>query len=143
MGKRINTTLHITSTDVVPEDVSSMTVDINPSGTSVKESAPAKFNPTTGFVLGNPRYGRKLSFIVGESLDATFNILLPEESYNYSININAKDVVGNVITEYTRTLENVPFQLAYVTNASGTYFRYVANPSLVFDLTIGSLTFNL
>ncbi|MBQ0019886.1 MAG: FimB/Mfa2 family fimbrial subunit [Bacteroidales bacterium] len=143
MGKRVNATLHFTSTDIVPEDVAQMNVEINPSGTSVRESAPAKFNPSTGSVIGDRMYGRKLPFSVGKQLDASFNILLPADSYFYTVFVSALDKDKNTIANYTRTFENVPFQKAFTTNANGTYFRYVTTSSLMFDLSTETLDFDL
>lgn len=140
MGKRINATFHLTSTDVVPNDVASMTIDINPGGTNVNAKAPAKFNPSTGFAIGNLTYGRKLPSTTGQQLDASFNILLPEDSHSYAMNINASNGT-NTITDYSRTFSDVPFQRAYTTNASGICFRYVNGTFLTFDKTIGEKVF--
>lgn len=143
MGKRVNATLHFTSTDIVPEDVAQMNIDINPDGTSVKETAPAKFNPSNGSVIDNRMFGRKLPFTVAEKLNASFNILIPADSYFYTVFVSAFDKDKNAIANYTRTFENVPFQKAFTTNANGTYFRYVTTSSLMFDLSTETLDFDL
>lgn len=143
MGKRVNAILHISSTDVVPSDVSKMAIDINSNGTSINDNTHVQFNPTTGLATNNPRYCRLLTFTVGQPLDASVNLLLPAQSYSYKMKVDVMDASSNTIDNYTRTFENVPFQQAYTTNATGTYFRYANSSSLSFDTTIGDQSFNL
>lgn len=135
MGKRINATFHLASTDKVPEGVTKMAVDVNPGGTYVGDASPARFNPTTGFVIGNPNYRRAISVTVGQFIDGEFNILLPADTYQYPMKVSAMNASNKTIADYTRTFDNVPFQRAYVTNASGTFFRYVSNSILTFDIS--------
>lgn len=70
------------------------------------------------------------------------NLLLPAESYYSQVTVHAQDTSDKNIKDYDRPLENVPFQRAYVTNASGQYFRYVNNSSMIFDITTGTLDFS-
>lgn len=142
MGKRINATLHLTSTDIVPDGVSKIAFDINPTGTFVGNETPAKFNPTTGLTIGQPRYRRALDVTSGETIDVSFNILIPTDPYSSKVKIEALDDASKAIATYTRSFDAVPFQRAYITNASGTYFRYATTSSLTFDLTQGNLTFD-
>lgn len=135
MGSRINAILHLTSADVVPEGVSKIAVEINPTGTYVGNNALAKCNPSTGLFIGNPNYKRAVAVTSGQTIDATFNLLLPEDSQSYTMNVKALDADGKTISDYSRTIDNVPFQRAYTTNANGTYFRYVNSSSLTFDTT--------
>lgn len=141
IGKRINSTIHLTSTDNVPDGVSKVAFDINPTGTYVSNEAPARFNPTTGLATGTPRYRRALDVTVGEPIDVSFNILIPDDPYNCHVDIFAQGTDAQIIADYTRLFDVVPFQCAYVTNASGTFFRYVSNSSLNFDTTTDSHEF--
>lgn len=142
MGQRVNASLQLTSTDIVPDGVAKVAVEINPSGTYVGDKAFAKFNPTTGLFIGNPKYKRALSVIPGQPIDASINILLPEDTKTYPMNVHALDADSKTIADYDRQFDAVPFQRAYITNASGTYFRYVNTSSLGFDITMGNQDFS-
>ncbi len=141
MGKRINSTLHLTSTDIVPDGVSKIAFDINPTGTYVGNETLPHFNPATGLIITQPRYRRAMDVTAGEVIDVTFNILLPADPYNCKMDIFALGSDANIIADYTRSFTSVPFQRAFVTNASGLYFRYVSNSSLSFDTTTDSHEF--
>lgn len=141
MGTRKNATFHLTSTDVVPAGVVNMAVAINPTGTLVSPTNLPQVNPTTGLVIGNPYFARLIPVTEGEIIDGSFDILLTSNSCAYNMNMYAQDGNGNFITDYNRTATDVPFQLCYVTTASGTYFRYVTTSSFTFDLTQGSLSY--
>lgn len=141
MGTRINATLHVTSTDIVPDGVSKIAFDINPTGNFVGNETPAKFNPTTGLTIAQPRYRRALDVTSGETIDVSFNILIPADPYSSKVVIEALDDANKAIADYTRSFDAVPFQCAYITNANGTFFRYVSNSSLTFDTTTQILPF--
>lgn len=146
MGKRVNAVLHLASTDVVPADVSKMTIDINCSSndfTYIKDASPVQFDPATGFATNNPRYTRLIQTIVGSRIDDSYNVLIPAQSYYYNVKVSAMDASNKTITSYTRVLENVPFQQAFITNAAGTYFRFANSSSLSFDMTTGTLDYDL
>lgn len=142
MGKRKNATLRLISTDIVPDEVSRMAVEINPSGITLSATNLPQFNPTTGAPLGDYRFARGLPVTAGETIDVSMNLLLPAESYYSQVTVHAQDTSDKNIKDYDRPLENVPFQRAYVTNASGQYFRYVNNSSMIFDITTGTLDFS-
>lgn len=139
MGKRINATLRIVSSDLVPEGVTRMAVDINLEGATLTTANLPQFNPATGFAIGDYRFARGLSVITGETIDVSMNLLLPEDSHSFPVAIHAQDASNQTISDYDRSLESVPFQRAYVTNASGQFFRYVNSSSLTFDTTSGTI----
>lgn len=141
MGKRINATLHLTSSDIIPDGVSKIAFDVNPTGTFVGNDTPAKFNPTTGLLIAQPRYRRALDVTSGETIDVSFNILIPADPYSSKVVIEALDNANKAIATYTRSFDAVTFQCAYITNANGTFFRYVNNSSLTFDTTTQTLPF--
>lgn len=141
MGKRINATLHLTSADIVPDGVSRMAVDLNSKGSTVGANNLPQINPSTGFSIGNYRFARALPVTAGEPIDVSMNLLLPADTYSYPVTIHAQDVSNKNIPDYDRPFASVPFQRAYITNASGQYFRYVSNSSLNFDTTTDSHEF--
>lgn len=142
MGQRINATLRLVSTDIVPEGVSRMAVDLNPKGTAVGNSSPSKFNPTTGCSIGQLRFTRALPVTAGEPIDVSMNLLLPADTYSFPVTIHAQDTSNKIITDFDRSFADVPFQRAYITNASGQYFRYVNSSSMTFDTTSGTLDYS-
>lgn len=142
MGKRINATIRLTSTDNVPDDVSRMAVDLNPQGSTLGASNLPQINPSTGFSIGNYRFARALPVTAGQPIDVSFNLLLPEDTYSFPVTIHAQDASNKTITDYDRSFDDVPFLRASITNASGTFFRYVNSSSLTFDTTIETLDFD-
>lgn len=141
MGKRINATFNLVSTDIVPADVVKMAITINPEGTLVSDNNLLKFNPSTGLAIGNPRYNIGLPVTVGNTIDVAGNILLPADSYYYPVNIRVINTSTEFIAEYERDLTDVHFQRSYITKAVGQYFRYVNAGALSFDITQGSLDY--
>lgn len=141
MGKRINATFNLVSTDIVPADVVKMAVTINPEGTLVSDNNLLMFNPSTGLAIGNPRYNIGLPVTVGNTIDVAGNVLLPADSYDYPINIRVINTSTEFIAEYERDLTDVHFQRSYITKAIGQYFRYVNTGALSFDITQGSLDY--
>lgn len=141
MGKRINATFNLVSTDIVPADVVKMAVTINPEGTLVSDNNLLKFNPSTGLAIGNPRYNIGLPVTVGNTIDVAGNILLPADSCYYPVNIRVINTSTEFVAEYERDLTDVHFQRSYITKAVGQYFRYVNAGALSFDITQGSLDY--
>lgn len=141
MGKRINATLHLVSTDLVPADVWKMAITVNAEGTLVSNDNLLKFNPSTGFAIGDRRYNIGLPVIVGNTIDVTGNILLPADSYNYTVNIRVINTANEFIADYERNLTDINFQRSYITTATGQYFRYINTGVLSFDINQGSLEY--
>lgn len=141
MGKRINATLRLTSSDIVPDEVARMTVDINHDGVTLSVTNLPQINPSTGFSLENYRFARVFPITEGDLIDVSMNLLLPANEYSFPAVIQAQNGSNKTITCYTRSFDGVPFQRAYVTNASGQYFRYVNSTSMTFDTTQGTLPF--
>lgn len=142
MGKRINATLRLTSTDNVPAGVSQMAIDINSKGTKIGDSNLPQINPTTGVSVGLYRFSRAFAVEVGTPVDVSMNLLLPADEYSFPAKIYALDATDEFINDYTRSFASVPFQRAYITNASGQYFRYVNSSSMTFDTTSGTLDYS-
>ncbi len=142
MGTRVNATLHIASSDIVPDEVLKVTVNVNPSGVAVSNGAPVEFNPASGLAIGNCCFKRALPVTPGQVINVSANILIPEEPYKCQMEMGAMDAGNQLLVDYARSFENVPFQRAYVTNASGQFFRYVNTSSMTFDTTSGTLDFS-
>lgn len=135
MGDRINATLHLTSTDIVPEGVSLMAIDLNPTGKKIGASNLPKFNPATGCSIDQYRFSRALPVTAGDPIGVSMNLLLPEDEFSFPAKIYAQNASNESINDYTRSFDAVPFQRAYITNANGQYFRYVNSISMTFDTT--------
>lgn len=119
MGKRINATLSLASTDIVPEGVTRMAIDINTSGITLSASKLPQINPSTGFSVANYRFARRLAVEVGKTIDLSMNLLLPADEYSLPLDIHAQDATNKTFADYDRSFTAVPFQRAYVTKASG------------------------
>ena len=75
MGKRINATLRLASTDIVPEGVSQMAVDLNPGGVKIGANNLPRFNPSTGASIEQFRFSRALPVTAGAPIDVSMNLL--------------------------------------------------------------------
>lgn len=87
MGKRINTTFRLKTTDVVPEGVSSLWVQIGTAGTYIPTNP--TFAPSTGFASALWKYSVNLTATQGEKFDRSITILLQSEDIPYRILIDA------------------------------------------------------
>ena len=142
MGKRINATLRLASTDIVPEGIRQMAVDLNPGGVKIGANNLPRFNPSTGTSIEHFRFSRALPVTAGAPIDVSMNLLLTADEYSFPTKIYAQDASNEFINDYTRSFTSVPFQRAYVTTASGQYFRYVNTSSMTFDITNGTLDYS-
>lgn len=118
-----------------------MAVDLNSKGSTLGANNLPQINPSTGFSIADYRFARALPVTAGQPIDVSMNLLLTADTYSFPVAIHAQDMSNKNIPDYDRQFESVPFQRAYVTNASGTFFRYVSTSAMTFDTTNGDLDF--
>lgn len=135
MGKRINATFRLKTTDVVPASVNSLLVKIGSAGSSIPTNP--TFDPSTGFATALWKYEANRTATPGEKFDRSIEVLVQSDDTPYNITIDAYFGKTN-LNDYTLTLEDVTLQRSFQTIAEGAFFSRTGSMSFTFDETQGT-----
>ena len=127
MGHQRTAIFQLVTTDAIPEGVTKMSVEIRTGKTA---QSTFSINPGTGLDLNAGSFTATATVEVGKTVDMAAYILLSSNEEAIDIKITALDKDNNIL--YSREKEDVPFQQAYLTKATGTFFSATATTSLNF-----------
>ena len=127
LGTKQNIDLITEEGYTVPEGVTKMSVEIRTGKTA---QSTFSINPGTGLDLNAGSFTATATVEMGKTVDMAAYILLSSNEEAIDIKITALDKDSKVL--YIREKEDVPFQQAYLTKATGTFFSATATTSLNF-----------
>lgn len=131
MGNQRTAYFQLTTTDVVPDGVTKMNVEIRTGKTA---QSTFSINPGTGTDLNAGSFIASANVEAGKVVDMATFLLLSSNEEAIDIKITAQDKDGKVL--YSREKEDVPFQQAYLTKATGTFFSATATTTFNFETSL-------
>ena len=128
MGNRINSRFWLHTKDLVPSDVKTILVTVNPNASLVPLNP--TFDPTTGLATGSWKYQKNLIATEGEVFSRAFDILLPQVPFQTDIIISPRNG-SQELTRFTQSFTGVTFNKNTAVHAKGFLF----DPDMSFTLS--------